>query len=393
MGWNQVAVVGAGMIKFGELFDQSYDRMIEDAYLAALESVDKGLDPSAIEAAWYGTARGFLHGQEALGGASLVASIGLTGIPATRVENGCPTGADAFRNACLGVASGLYDVALVVGAEKMRDKSTSDGLLSRATQGHPVINRGETAPAIFTFYAVRHMHEFGTTKEQMAMVAVKNHANGALDPYAHHRSAICVEDVMSSPTVAYPFNVLDCCPQTDGAAALLICRADRAKAYSDQPVYVAGFGLGTDYLHFHEKDTFTGFPATVAAATQAYAMAGISPGDLDLAEVHDCFTIVELIDYEDLGFCEKGEGARLLERGETERAGRLPVNVSGGLLSKGHPLGATGVAQLCELYWHLRGEAGERQVAIRNGYGLQHNIGGMGLANSAVTILTNRSAS
>ncbi|TAK36503.1 MAG: thiolase domain-containing protein [Chloroflexota bacterium] len=389
MGWNKVAIVGVGMIRFGELFDKSYDQMIEEAYLAAIEGVDKGITPKEIQAGWYGTARGFLHGQEALGGASLTGSIALAGIPSTRVENGCPTGADTFRNACLGVASGVYDVVLALGAEKMRDKSTTEGLLSRATQGHPIINRGETAPALFTFYAVRHMHEFGTTKEQMALVAVKNHANGALDPYAHHRAAICVEDVYKSPMVAYPFNVLDCCPQTDGAAAIILCRADLAAKYTDKPVYVAGFGLGTDYLHFHEKKTFTEFAATVSAAKQAYAMAGITPSQIDLAEVHDCFSIVELIDYEDLGFCEKGEGGKLVERGETERDGRIPVNVSGGLLSKGHPLGATGLAQLSELYWHLRNEAGERQVEIRRGYGLQHNVGGMGLANAAVTILSN----
>jgi acetyl-CoA C-acetyltransferase len=390
MGWNRVAIVGVGMIPFGELFDLSYEAMIEEAYVRALDGVDKGIEPREIETAWLGTCRPLAHGTETLAGVSLAGILGLAGIPCTRVENGCPTGSDAFRNACLGVASGVYDVALVVGAEKMRDKSTEESLLGRATQGHPVFQRGESAPITFAPQATRHMHEFGTTKEQMALVAVKNHGNGARNPYSHHRKPLTVEQVLRSPWVCYPLNLFDCCPQTDGAAAAIVVRADLAPRYTDHPVYVAGFGMATDYQYIVEKESFTTFVATVRAAEQAYRMAGITPADVDVAEVHDCFTITELINYEDLGFCAKGEGGKLIERGETALAGRIPVNPSGGLLAKGHPLGATGVAQIAELFWQLRGEAPGRQVEVRTGYGLQHNLGGTGIANSVVTILTTR---
>ncbi len=387
MGWNKVAVIGVGMIRFGELFEKSWEEMIEEAYLNCLKSVDKGIEPREIQAAWVGVARPHLHGQGAQGGVSLVGNIGLSGIPCTRVENGCPTGSDAFRNACFGVASGVYDVVLVAGYEKMRDAPTSE-MLGIGLEGHPLLTLSETAMTMFAPQATRHMFEYGTTKEHMAMVAVKNRKNGVLDPYAQFRQEITIEDVLRSPVVCEPLNLLDCCPQTDGAACALLCRAEIADKYSKKPVYVAGVGCGTDYYYAHEKTTFTSFPATVRSAREAYRLAGIGPKDIDIAEVHDCFTITELIDYEDLGFCDKGQAKELIEKGITERTGRLPVNVSGGLLCKGHPLGATGIAQIAEIYWHLREEAGERQVEIRKGYGLQHNVGGRSISNSVVIILT-----
>lgn len=387
MGWNRVAVIGVGMIPFGELFEKSWEVMIEEAYLNCIQSVDKGFNPKDIQAAWVGVARPHLHGQGAQGGVALVGNIGLAGIPCTRIENGCPTGSDTFRNACFGVASGIYDVVLVAGYEKMRDAPTSE-MLGIGLEGHPLLTLSETAMTMFAPQATRHMFEYGTTKEHMAMVAVKNRKNGVLDPYAQFRQEITLEDVMRSPVVCEPFNLLDCCPQTDGAACALLCKAEIVDKYSKKPVYVAGVGCGTDYYYAHEKTTFTSFPATVRSVKEAYKLAGIEPQDIDIAEVHDCFTITELIDYEDLGFCEKGQAKELIEKGVTERTGRLPVNVSGGLLCKGHPLGATGIAQIAELYWHLREEAGERQVEIRKGYGLQHNVGGRSISNSVVTILT-----
>jgi acetyl-CoA C-acetyltransferase len=399
VGWNKVAIVGAGLIKFGELFEKSAEEMIQEAYLRAVSSVDKGFAPGDIQAAWLGVCRPGLHGRQTVGGASLVGIIGLAGIPCTHVENGCPTGSDTFRNACFGVASGVYDVVLALGYEKMRDSSTA-GLLSLALEGHPVLERGETAMTQFAPLAVRHMHEFGTTKEQMALVAVKNRKNGSLDPYSHYQQTITLEEVLNSPLVCWPLNLFDCCPQTDGAAAVIICRADIATKYTDKPIYVAGLGMGTDYLFMHEKEHFTGYMATVRAARQAYAMAGLEPGDIDVAEVHDCFTITEIMNYEDLGFCDKGEGGRLIERGDTDIGGRIPVNPSGGLLTKGHPLGATGIAQIIELFWQLREEVKysgglgdpavneKRQVEIKRGYALQHNVGGRGISNSVVTILT-----
>jgi acetyl-CoA C-acetyltransferase len=390
MAWNRVAVVGAGLIKFGELFDQSYEQMAAGAFNAAVAAVDKGFDPSQVEAAFVATQRGTLWGQEGIGGNTVPSAIGLAGIACTRIENACPSGSDAFRVGAMAVASGVHDVVLVIGVEKMRDKSTEEGLLSRAAAGHPIYTRGETAPVLFAPFATRHMHEFGTTREMLASVAVKNHHNGALDPYAHFQSEITVDDVLKSPSVCTPLHLLDCCPQTDGAAATILVNAERAREFTDRPVFVAGFGVATDHPYLHEKSTFVGLKATTLASERAYAMAGIEPAQVDMAEVHDCFTITEILDIEDLGFVDKGKGGVASLDGETSLTGRLPVNTSGGLLAKGHPIGATGVAQLTECWWQLRGEAGERQVEMRNGYALQHNVGGRGSGVSVVNILTNR---
>jgi acetyl-CoA C-acetyltransferase len=388
MSWNKVAVVGAGLIKFGELFEQSYEQMAAGAFDAALDNVDKGLDRRSIDAAIVATQRGTLWGQEGIGGNTVPSALGLSGIPCTRVENACPTGSDAFRIGAMVVARGVDDVVLVIGVEKMRDKSAQEGLLARAAAGHPLYNRGETAPVLFAPFATRHMHEFGTTPEMLASVAVKNHHNGCLDPYAHFQNEITVDQVLASAPVCRPLRLLDCCPQTDGAAAVILTTADRAHEFTDKPVYVAGFGVATDHPYLHEKSNFVGFPATVAAAERAFSMAGMGPGNIDMAEVHDCFTITEILDIEDLGFFDKGKGGPASLEGETALDGRLPVNPSGGLLAKGHPIGATGIAQLTECWWQLREEAGDRQVAIRQGNALQHNVGGRGSGVAVVNILT-----
>jgi acetyl-CoA C-acetyltransferase len=388
MSWNRVAVVGAGLIRFGELFDQSYEQMARGAFEAVLASVDKGIDPAAIDFVVVATQRGTLWGQEGIAGNTVPSAIGLNGVACTRVENACPSGSDAFRIGCMAVASGIHDVVLVIGVEKMRDKSSDEGLLARAASGHPVFTRGESAPALFAPFATRHMHEFGTTREMLAAVAVKNHHNGALDPYAHFQNEVTVEEVLASPPVCHPLHLLDCCPQTDGAAAVLLVSAERAAEFTDRPVYVAGFGVATDHPWMHEKSSYVGIRATTLAAERAYRMAGLGPTDIDVAEVHDCFTITEILDIEDLGFVEKGKGGVAALEGHTAIGGRIPVNTSGGLLAKGHPIGATGVAQLTECWWQLRGEAGDRQVEIRRGNALQHNVGGRGSGVSVVTILT-----
>ncbi len=388
MSWNRVAVVGAGLIKFGELFEQSYEQMAAGAFQAAVANVDRGFDPSQVEAAFVATQRGTLWGQEGIAGNTVPTAIGLAGIPCTRIENACPSGSDAFRVGAMAVASGVHDVVLVIGVEKMRDKSTEEGLLSRAAAGHPIFTRGETAPVLFAPFAARHMYEYGTTREMLASVAVKNHYNGARDPFAHFQNEISVDDVLASAPVCHPLHLLDCCPQTDGAAAVLLVSAERAGEFTDTPVYVAGFGIGTDHPYLHEKTAFTSLKATTLAAERAYAMSGIEPAEVDCAEVHDCFTITEILDIEDLGFVDKGKGGVASLDGETSLRGRIPVNTSGGLLAKGHPIGATGVAQLTECWWQLRGEAGERQVETRNGYALQHNVGGRGSGVSVVNILT-----
>jgi acetyl-CoA C-acetyltransferase len=388
MSWNRVAVVGAGLIKMGELFGQSYEQMAKGAFDAAIASVDHGMDPAAIDAAFVATQRGTLWGQEGIGGNTVPSALGISGVPCTRIENACPSGSDAFRVGCMAVASGVHDVVLVIGVEKMRDKSSEEGLLARAAAGHPVYTRGESAPVLFAPFATRHMHEFGTTREMLASVAVKNHHNGTLDPYAHFRNEVTVEEVLASPPVCRPLHLLDCCPQTDGAAAVLLTTPERASEFTDAPVWVAGFGVATDHPYLHEKSSFVGLPATVEASRRAYAMAGIGPNDVDLAEVHDCFTITEILDIEDLGFVEKGKGGIASIEGETALDGRIPINPSGGLLAKGHPIGATGIAQLTECWWQLREQAEDRQVRIRNGFALQHNVGGRGSGVSVVNILT-----
>jgi acetyl-CoA C-acetyltransferase len=240
-------------------------------------------------------------------------------------------GSDAFRVGAMAVASGVHDVVLVIGVEKMRDKSTEEGLLSRAAAGHPIFTRGETAPVLlFAPFATRHMHEFGTTREMLASVAVKNHYNGARDPYAHFQNEITIDDVLNSAPVCHPLHLLDCCPQTDGAAATLLVSAERAHEFTDNPVFVAGFGVATDHPYLHEKDTFTEIKATRLAAQRAYAMAGIGPEQVDSAEVHDCFTITEILDIEDLGLFAKGDGGRRRSKVRPRSTGRFPSTRAAG---------------------------------------------------------------
>lgn len=387
MGWNRVAIVGAGMTRFGELFDLSLEQLTAIAFQNALKDVDKGLAPDRLEALWFGNCMGSLSGNEIPSGAMLANAIGLVGKPASRVENGCPTGSDTFRHACLAVASGVYDVVAAVGVEKMTEKNNTRSLLESGRVGHPLLSYGTTATTLFAPQVRRHMEEFGTTKEQLAMVVVKNRHNAMFNPNSHWHKEVSVEDVLNSPMVCTPFNLLDCCPQTDGAACVIVCRPEIAHEFTDEPIYVAGVATATEPLYMHEKELMTGYACTTVAAKQAYKMAGIGPDDIDVAECHDCFSGVEIMNYEDLGFCDKGRGGPLVQAGETAIQGRIPVNPSGGLISKGHPVGATGIAQVLELYNQLRGRTGERQVRIRKGYALQHNVGGFCIGVSVVSIL------
>ncbi len=364
---GKVAIIGAGMITFGELFEKSFETMIEEAYLNALKSVDKGFDPKEIEAAWLGT----LYPPQGNSGVLLAYATGLFEIPITRVENACATGSDAFRNACFAVAAGVYDVALVVGVEKMRDDGA--GHIQRSAVKQLWGGRGVTMPAFFGLHATAYMHKYKVTREEIALVSVKNHCNGTRYPYAHYRFECSVEDVLTAPYISYPLGLYDCCPVTDGAAAVIICRAERAHKYTDKPVTVLGSGLATEA--FFRGGDLTSFPATRYAARQAYEMAGVRPEDIDVAEIHDCFSITELISYEDLGFAEAGQGVQLLKEGVVQLDGAKPINPSGGLLAKGHPIGATGVAQLVELFEQLRGQAGPVQVQNSPEIALQHNIG------------------
>jgi acetyl-CoA C-acetyltransferase len=380
---RDVAIAGAGMIDFGELYDESLDTMAEAAYLDALADVDKGIDHEEIEAAWFGTAD--IAGG-ATSGVSLSHATGLFEIPVTRIENACGTGSAAFQSAVESVKAGTVEVALVVGAEKMHD--SAGGLLERSAINKLWRGRAVTMPAFFGLRATRHMHEFETTREHLAKISVKNHENGSKYPHAHYKFTCDVDDVVNSPTVTYPLNLYDCCPVTDGAAASIVASEDIVDRYTDDPVWVAGHSQSGDSILRNQEKSLAGFPATRRAAERAYEMAGIGPADVDVAEVHDCFTITELLTYEDLGFCENGEGYTLVEAGETELDGSKPVNPSGGLLAKGHPIGATGVAQINELYEQLRGEAGPVQVENDPAYALQHNVGIGREATGSVGVVT-----
>ena len=392
---GKVAIIGAGMIPYGEHFEKGLMDMAQEAYLNCLKSVDKGIDPKEIKAAWFGQWSGGMIGQGAQAGSSLATIIGNMEIPITRIENGCPTGADTFRNACLGVASGVYDVVLALGVEKMRDKPGQESLIAVGGSAVPVLSDlhpswllGGGGPSLQALYATRQMYELGCTMEDFARVAVKNHHNGTFCPYAHYRFEVTIERVLQSYVVCWPLHLLDCCPQTDGAAAVLLCRADIAKRYTDKPVYVLGSNVGHDHANYWDKHNFIEMLSTIRAARGAFQMAGITPQDLDFAEVHDCFTNTELLNIEDLGICRKGEAHKLLREGIFNIDGKIPINPSGGLKAHGHPIAATGIGQICEVYWQLREEADKRQVKINKGIGLQHNVGGPGFGVAGVNILS-----
>ncbi|MCB0220906.1 MAG: acetyl-CoA acetyltransferase [Chrysiogenetes bacterium] len=378
---DKVAIVGAGCVKFGDNFERSYTDMATEAGLLAMK--DAGIESDRIEAAWLGT---YLP-NNGLGkaGSSISDPLHLYGIPITRVENYCATGTDAFRNAAIAVASGMYDVVLVLGCEKMKDRAARG--IPRVE--HPSIGKGTSAPALFALAANRYMKEFGMTRETLAKVAVKNHYNGARNKLAHMQKEVTEDQVLSAPMISYPFGLFDCCPTTDGAAALILCKAEIAKQFRDDPVLVKGVGLAA-YSHKPYYDPtfdYLGFLSTQKAASMAYEMAGVKDPakEIDLAEVHDCFTWTEITNYEDLGFCKKGEGRHLIEEGRTALTGDIPVNPSGGLKSFGHPIGASGVRMLYEVTTQLRGQGGERQVKDAR-LGLAHNVGGPG-AVSCVSVL------
>jgi acetyl-CoA C-acetyltransferase len=372
------------MVRFGERFDTGYFEMMSRAFQRAKAHVDAPLSNDDVQAGWLGTGYGTLSNDaEIVSGARLSEAVGLHGKPITRIENACATGSDAVRNAAQAVASGAYDVVVAVGAEKMRDRPTDDFL--RTVTMRPTM-RGMTAPAFFALYAQRHMHEYGTTREQMAEVAVKNHGNGTRCEYSHFDFTVSKEDVLSAPYVSYPFGLYDCSPQTDGAACVILASKDVADDLTEDPVWIAGTANACVAYDLTKRDDYTEATATVKAADQAYEMAGVGPKDIDVVEQHDCFTFTEILNMEDLGFCEKGEGGEFVASGRTRLDGDLPVNPSGGLKAKGHPIGATGVGQICELVWQLRGEADGRQVKDPR-LGLQHNIGGT-LAVGQVSILS-----
>lgn len=378
---EELAVIGVGCTKFGDLYEKSPEDMIVEATYEAYQ--DAGIAPEQIEAAWVGTL------SSGVSGASLADVLKLPNVPISRVENYCVTGMDAFRNACFGVASGMYDIVLAVGFEKLKD-SGMRGLGGAA--GHPVIGRGATAPGMFALAGTRYLHEFKLDRSVLSRVAVKNHYNGARNPKAHFQKEITEEQAINAPMIAWPLGLYDCCPTTDGAAAVIVTRKEIAKTLKDDYVSVKGIGFavtptqpqykpGYDYVHF---------PCTTIAAQQAYEQAGIkNPAEeIDFVECHDCFTITEVLNYEDLLLCEKGTGWQFIADGHATLQGKLPVNPSGGLKTFGHPIGATGIRMIYETTKQLQGKGGERQVKDAE-IGVAHNLGGAPTV-ACVSVLTNR---
>jgi acetyl-CoA C-acetyltransferase len=380
-----VAVIGTGKTQFGAFPDRDLRSLATEAGRNCLKSAN--VRPEQVEAFFLGNFAGpSFAGQNHL--APYVGSaLGITGIPAMRIEAACASGGSAFFLACSAVAAGIYDLVLVLGVEKMTSQPTPRvaEILAGAGDLSGEIKAGGTFPALFAMIARRHMYQYGTRREDLAAVAVKNHANGAKNPYAHMRKVITIEQALAGKPVAEPLTVYDCSLVSDGAAAVLIAPAERAPEFTARPVVVAGLAQTSDRVALDEKEDITTFPAVKKAAEKAYRMAGVGPGDIEFAEVHDCFTIAEIIALEDLGFVRPGEGGPYSSAGCTALNGPKPVNASGGLKSKGHPVGATGVAQICDVAAQIRGEAGELQLA-RHSLGLAQNLGGSG-ATAVVTIL------
>ncbi len=376
---REVAVIGVGMTKFGEHWDKGYRDLVLEAGLKAIQ--DANLTGNEISAGYVGTmASGSLIGQEHVG--SLLADqMGLTPIPITRVEGACASGGLALRQGVLAVASGVHDFVVVGGVEKMNDLSVEQvtEILGGAGDQEWELFFGATFPALYALIARRHMHEYGTTEEMLASVAVKNHAHGAKNPYAQFQNEITIETVLNSKIVASPLKVFDCSPITDGAAAVILAPLEKAKELMprDKIVKVAASEQATDTLALHDRKIITSLNAAKVAAQRAYARAGIKPEDVDVAEVHDCFTIAEIVATEDLGFFKPGEGGRAALEGETSFGGKIVINTSGGLKACGHPVGATGIKQAVEVVWQLRGEAEKTQVENAE-IGLTHNVGGSG---------------
>jgi acetyl-CoA C-acetyltransferase len=378
---RDVAIIGCGMTKFGELWQKSLRDIFVEAALKAMD--DAHIDH--IDSMYVGNmTAGIFVGQEHLG--SVMADyLGVTPIPATRVESACAAGGLALRQGFMEIASGMSDIVLVGGVEKMTDSSDPTyGLAAAADREYEAYN-GVTFPGLYAMIARAHMHRYGTTREQLALVAVKNHKNGSMNPNAQFQREINIDTVLNSTLIADPLRLMDCSPVSDGAACVVLCPLSEAKKYTDTPVKIIGLGFATDSIALHSRKDITTLNAVVKSGQQAFKMAGLTPDKIDLAEVHDCFTIAEICVIEDLGFTEKGKGGEFVEKGLPNIDSKIPINTSGGLKSKGHPVGATGVAQIVEIVEQLRGNAGERQVKGAR-IGLTQNMGGSG-GSSVVHIM------
>ncbi|MBN1262570.1 MAG: hypothetical protein JXB35_17950 [Anaerolineae bacterium] len=400
-----VAIVGAGMSKFGAFPGLATRDLFVDAFQELLASVDKGFNPQEIEALYIGNFSSDLFEGQAHTAPIMADWVGLTPRPATRVEGACASSGVALREGLIAIASGLYDIVLVGGIEKMTDLPTSrvtDTLATAADVTYEV-PAGFTFPGLYASMATAYMHAYRATPETFMKVGFKNHENGALNAKAQFGQRIAdimearkasairkgrpvptwsdemdfLHDDRANPIIAWPMRLYDCSPISDGAAALLLVSEELARQFTDSALHIIGAGQASDGAT-HDRPTLTGIPAARHAAKMAYEMAGVAPADIQVAEVHDCFTIAEIMATEDLDFFPAGEGWKAAEEGRTARTGDRPINTSGGLKSKGHPVGASGAGQVVEIWKQLRGEAGERQLSGDIRLGLTHNVGGTG---------------
>jgi acetyl-CoA C-acetyltransferase len=377
---REVAIVGAGMTQFGEIWQSSLRDLFVEAATEALHSASA----DQLDAMYVGNmSGGQFVGQEHLG--PLMADhLGVAGIPAARVESACASGGVALRLAFLEVASGMSDVVLAAGVEKMNDGADVTSVLATAADQETEGYHGITFPGLYAMIARAHMEAYGTTEEDMAAVSVKNHRHGAMNPKAQFRREVTLEEVMNSSLVSAPLRLLHCSPVSDGAAAVLLCPLERAKEFTDRPVKIVGSGFATASMALADRNEPAFLDSVSLSAGRAYKMAGVKPSNIDVMEVHDCFSIAEICCLEALCLVERGKGGEAARSGFSALGGKVPVNTSGGLKSKGHPVGATGVAQAIEIYEQLRGEAGDRQVPDAD-VGLCQNMGGSG-ASSVVHI-------
>lgn len=402
-----VALVGAGMTKFGAFPGLNTRDLFVEAFTEMRASVDKGFDPKEIDALMIGNYSSTLFEGQNFTAPYMADAVGLTPIPATRVESACASSGAALRQAIMAIASGLADIVLVGGIEKETDLPIAKVTDALATASDSLYENpaGFTFPGLYALFATAYTHAYGAPADTFMRIALKNHENGALNPKAQFGTSIA--DIMASkraaaekkgqpvpkwanelefladnranPSIAWPMRLFDCSPVSDGAAALLLVAEDIAHNFTDQPLYIIGTGQGSD-VPTYERESLTTLKAARVAAQQAYAMAGVKPADIKVCEVHDCFTVAELIASEDLGFFAPGEGWKAIVEGRTRRDGPRPINSSGGLKSKGHPVGATGAGQVNEIWRQMRGEAGPRQVPGNLNLGMTHNLGGSGMA-------------
>ncbi len=401
-----VSIVGAGISQFGAFRDKTSRDLFVEAFQDLMDNLDQGIDVEDIECGYVGNYSSDLFEGQGHTAPIIADWLGMTPAPVTRIENACASSGSALREGVMAIASGMYDVVLVGGVEKMTGLPTEGvtGVLATAADGLYEVPAGLTFPGIYGALAKAHMDRYETNLDHLLKVGIKNHNNGALNPKAQFNVTIrqmmerrqvraeqrgetvpdwkdeldFLNDPASNPWIAWPLRLYDCAPITDGASCLLLVSADIARNFTEKPVHIAGMGQASG-RPLHDAEELTSLSAAKYAAAQAYQMAGITPQDVQVAEVHDCFTIAEIIATEDLSFFAPGEGPRAVDEGRTALTGDRPINTSGGLKSKGHPVGASGVAQVIEVFHQLRGEAGARQLSDPNlEVGLTHNVGGTG---------------